>query len=106
MVELDTATERIYQQAEIDNLIDELLQLRTKCERQSRELIEVKTQQRLLYNDVKKIYNILPFDGETINMAKIPRIATALMNNPESIKSFEGIRKFIEEFETKNLIVK
>lgn len=104
-VTIDTDTQEVYKKEEVELLLSKLEEYSKNLDEVREENRALKTERRLLYQDVKKIYQVLPMEGGAINYVKLPRIINELTKNPENLKAFDGLQKFINNFEKNNLTV-
>ncbi|MCW5907320.1 MAG: hypothetical protein KIS94_05640 [Chitinophagales bacterium] len=105
-VTIDEAAERIYKITEIEELLRQLEDTGKRITALEKECNALKTERRLLYQDVKKIHEIIPIDTDgKVNMMKLPRVINSLTQNPNAIKAFTGLTDFVQKYEKNNLIV-
>jgi hypothetical protein len=99
-IEINPETEAVYEKSQIEAILKQRDTLQ-------RELEAVKKEQRMIYNDVKNIAGMIPMDKSgNVDLSSLMFKIGDLMGNPKITESFTGLHRFIEKFESTNVIVK
>jgi hypothetical protein len=103
-VTINDQEERIYKIFQVESLFSEIDKLTIALHDKQKELDNMKTERRIIYQDVKKIHEIIPMENGNVNLMQLPRIIQKLTSNPNAIEAFNGIAKFVQSYEQNNLI--
>ena len=97
-VTINPDTEAVYSKAQIEELIK-------RMETAEAQMLEYKQRERMIYNNVKRVHAMIPFQGGRIDFTKLPGLINRLGSDKGIMDAFSGLGDFVTQFEKANLVV-